>query len=725
MVLRVGLGNAVAATVLAVLAASVGLFARGRPALRHGLWLLVLLKLVTPPLSTVPVAWVAETAERPAANVPAHMAPLARAGPIEVEGVLQPELELEDQLDTDAVAAADEPAPLPGPVSLLAALPWRPWLVAIWSCGSLATFAVAGVRIQRFRRILSLTEPAPESLQEQVEDLARQLGLARTPTAGVVPGTVSPLVWALACRPYLIVPRGLWDRLDKRQRATLLAHELAHLKRCDHWIRGLELVVTGLYWWLPVVWIARHALREAEEQCCDAWVVWAFPDAARTYAEALLETLDFLAGAGPAAAVAASGLGPVHHLRRRMTMIMQGTTPRALTGSGLLAVLGLSAIVLPLAPTWAEQRPTPEQEFFNTLKRDHELNDPRWPFVIKVKDVQDKTLIDATFKHRAGGARNPNSFDMVVQARKAEVDFQPDRGVASVRLDGVETTNPREDVSLLNNTILEIAVPSDAVATARVEVVDDEDEPAPSARRDGDARRDPEPRARRDTRVFRFERDGEGGELSSEAREKLEKTIAEIKELVAQKSRELSGPQMREQMERVVGQLDAAIARLRNEAERQRARAERGPEEKAERPAPRRPETAQRDDPEAAKEGREAAERREELSKLRAEVAERQKALMDAQRRLAEATRRQGRAGGPLPARPAPPAPPGPPGPMARGERFEFQFGRPGPGARDEQKTIRIVPRAEQDKRIRELEERLEKLQDEVKSLKKDAPAPK
>ena len=56
--LRIGLGNAVAAGLLALGAASAGVFAGRRPALRHGLWLLVLLKLVTPPLWMVPVAWV-------------------------------------------------------------------------------------------------------------------------------------------------------------------------------------------------------------------------------------------------------------------------------------------------------------------------------------------------------------------------------------------------------------------------------------------------------------------------------------------------------------------------------------------------------------------------------------------------------------------------------------------------------------------------------------------
>jgi beta-galactosidase len=36
-----------------------------------------------------------------------------------------------------------------------------------------------------------------------------------------------------------------------------MAHELAHLRRCDHWVRRLELVVTALYWWFPPVWLAR------------------------------------------------------------------------------------------------------------------------------------------------------------------------------------------------------------------------------------------------------------------------------------------------------------------------------------------------------------------------------------------------------------------------------------------------------------------------------------
>jgi hypothetical protein len=155
------------------------------------------------------------------------------------------------------------------------------------------------------------------------------------------------------------MPAMLLGRLDDQQRATLLAHELAHLRRRDHWVRGLELLVLGLYWWFPVVWWARREIREAEEQCCDAWVVWLLPTAAREYALAIVTTLDFLSGARPAVPLAASGIGPVHSLRRRLTMIMQGKTPRALSLAGFLGVLGLAAVLLPWLPATAQEKDPP------------------------------------------------------------------------------------------------------------------------------------------------------------------------------------------------------------------------------------------------------------------------------------------------------------------------------------------------------------------------------
>jgi beta-lactamase regulating signal transducer with metallopeptidase domain len=231
-------------------------------------------------------------------------------------------------------------------------------LAGVWLAGSIAWFILVAYRIACFRRWLRCARQASQELREQAEWLAERLGLATCPSVWLLPGRLSPMVWALGRRPRLLVPSGLWERLDLGQQAALLVHELAHLRRRDHWVRGLEFLVTGLYWWHPVVWWACREIREAEEQCCDAWVVSTLPRAARAYAIALMETVDFLSETQNALPAVASGIGQIHDLRRRLTMIMHGKTPRALSGAGLWMVLGIGTL-LPLMPTWAQE---PEEQ---------------------------------------------------------------------------------------------------------------------------------------------------------------------------------------------------------------------------------------------------------------------------------------------------------------------------------------------------------------------------
>jgi lipopolysaccharide export system permease protein len=103
-----------------------------------------------------------------------------------------------------------------------------------------------------------------------------------------------------------------------------------------------------------------------------------------------------------------------------------------------------------------------EEMFYKTLKKDRELNSPKLPFQIKVRDVDisTKTMWMATFKHRAkGGAAN--TPDMIVQARKARIFFDMDEGVARVYLDGAEISSggKHDDVALINDNILKMDLP--------------------------------------------------------------------------------------------------------------------------------------------------------------------------------------------------------------------------------------------------------------------------
>jgi beta-lactamase regulating signal transducer with metallopeptidase domain len=317
--LELGLDNALVALILAPVVAVLGRACR-RPALAHALWLLVLLKLLTPPLPRA----VSLPISMPGASFTAGT-PLFRWS---FAGL------------RDGFASI-----LEGPGRLIVA--------GFWIAGTVLWLVLTGWQIARFRRFLMAARPASSELQERACELASRLGLRRAPGVWLVPCTVAPMVWAAGGSPRLILPARLWDGLDSGQRDALLVHELAHLRRRDHWVRLLEAVVTVLYWWHPAVWWARRGLHEAEERCCDAWVVGTLPRAARSYATALLLTVDFLSETPTALPVGASGMGRgghFRHLHRRLTLIMAGTRPRPLTGASLLAVLLLGLLTMPLSP---------------------------------------------------------------------------------------------------------------------------------------------------------------------------------------------------------------------------------------------------------------------------------------------------------------------------------------------------------------------------------------
>jgi beta-lactamase regulating signal transducer with metallopeptidase domain len=232
---------------------------------------------------------------------------------------------------------------------------WSGLLGALWLAGSVVWMLVAGYRLQRFWRLLRFTEPAPAMVQDQANRLSRHLGLASSPGVWFTSASLSPMLWAFFGAPRLLVPVSLWNDLAEEERDTLLMHELAHWRRRDHWVRLLELAVLALYWWHPVVWWARRELRDAEEVCCDALVLTVLPTAAPAYARALVETVAFLSHARSALPLAASGIGQVTILKRRLTMIMRGTTAaEGLGWATLLLVLGAGALLLPLWPSWAQ-----------------------------------------------------------------------------------------------------------------------------------------------------------------------------------------------------------------------------------------------------------------------------------------------------------------------------------------------------------------------------------
>ncbi len=345
---RIVLNNAAWAAGVALVALAGSCFLRRRPALVHTLWLLVLLKLVMPSVLNVAPPWGEVAMKDTAAGAPViDTAVSAELPPIEVSVPA-------------ASSGSRDTEPRTGPrgnPSRLAARP-KPWnwllLIAIgWLAGAVVWWAFVALSIVRFRRLLRLCIAGPEALQDRIAQIAIRIGLGqrRRPLAVIVPARIPPFVWAWPTgRPQLLLPQQLWMRLDESQQDALLAHELAHLKRGDHWVRWLEAVVLGLYWWDPIAWLARWELERTEEESCDAWVLWSQPSEAGSYAEALVATMAFLSGVNRPLPLGASGVGSTFTLKRRLAMLASDSVSPSLARSRPVKSLILAAAFLPLLP---------------------------------------------------------------------------------------------------------------------------------------------------------------------------------------------------------------------------------------------------------------------------------------------------------------------------------------------------------------------------------------
>jgi bla regulator protein BlaR1 len=366
---QIAWSNAFVATALALVVFCITRAYR-KPALSHCLWILVLLKLVMPPVVSVPLplSWVPGSGlEAARAAAPLEPLPLPTGGapePLAAISVAESEPTLEagaaaSARTNDPRASASSTRAGNGPTKAsveigqeFGAPRVRPADVAMallgaWMVGTVWVFAVTGLRVLRFQRALRVASAAPVFLRVEVEALAKKMGVRRRPRTLLVPGALSPMLWAPFGGATVLFPDKLLGRLGAEGRQTLLLHEVAHLRRRDHWVRVLETVVTALYWWHPVVWWARHEIQLAEEACCDSWVVSEMPDHRETYAGALVEAVRFLSGPRSMLPLPTSGSSFVA-MKQRVTTIMLAESPRRLSFSGWILVTALAVVCLPL-----------------------------------------------------------------------------------------------------------------------------------------------------------------------------------------------------------------------------------------------------------------------------------------------------------------------------------------------------------------------------------------
>jgi beta-lactamase regulating signal transducer with metallopeptidase domain len=355
--------NALAALALAAIAGVLIWTFRPSPAVRHALWLIVVIKLVSPTGLVVSVPLPVEQPKPASTEIVDPPDPLVSEEIITIVVTPRPgetlehaaAMTLREQSAAPANSQANEESvALPSAAAASRRIDYRLDLLLVWSLGALFVAYRQLRETIRFARFARRGLPATESLVAEVTLVANRLRV-RVPAVRVLPGLTSPLMWCL-WRPILLWPAGLECRLTAEGRRAVLAHELAHLRRRDHWVRRLEMIAAVLHWWNPLFWIARKKLRNDAELACDAWATGQADR--RSYAEALLEVCSFNPRRRPAPAVGVIGEGR-RAMQERLTMIMRDRVPTRLAfGAKLIVALMAIAAV----PAWTLGQSAPVTE---------------------------------------------------------------------------------------------------------------------------------------------------------------------------------------------------------------------------------------------------------------------------------------------------------------------------------------------------------------------------
>lgn len=293
---------------------------------RYLLWLVVLIKCLTPPVVRLPVA-----------DLAGSISPVAVERIQTSAAALVPGFEVPSQGAEPGVGAAA--------FSLSA---WPQILLLVWIAGVVCFLAVVVFRALRIQRDLRRhrTEPDME-LECEFVQLAQMSGLKSRPRLCLIVGISQPFVWGLT-RGCIYLPMDFSTQGTAAQRRLVLAHELAHVVRWDALVNAVQILVQAMFWFHPLVWWLNRELRHEREKCCDEMAVALLEVDSRVYGSALVERVaGYYQRACPSSSLAISGKAKDLEDRLRALTVPGRRFHSRPTWAALVGALALGGVLVP------------------------------------------------------------------------------------------------------------------------------------------------------------------------------------------------------------------------------------------------------------------------------------------------------------------------------------------------------------------------------------------
>lgn len=214
-----------------------------------------------------------------------------------------------------------------------------PWLGRVWIVGVALLVVWHGLGMLQLRLIRRQSVAlADTDWSVRLRRLADRLELRRSVELLVSRAIDCPAV--IGCvKPAILWPAAALSGLTPTQIDALLAHELSHIRRHDHWFNLAQVCIETLLFFHPCVWWLSRRVRQERENCCDDLAASVLGDRVE-YAGALLAMEDlrqarFLS-------LQANGGSLMSRIQRLLNVASPG--PRSFRGAqGAIAVVALCA----------------------------------------------------------------------------------------------------------------------------------------------------------------------------------------------------------------------------------------------------------------------------------------------------------------------------------------------------------------------------------------------
>jgi bla regulator protein blaR1 len=211
-------------------------------------------------------------------------------------------------------------------------------LAALWVAGAAIMIVLAAYRQRAFVRSLGSLTSLPDGTYRSTS-------------------VMEPMVVGMF-RPRVILPADFEARYTREERALVLAHERAHVRRGDSLTSAIATGWLCLFWFNPLMYWAIGRLRLDQELACDALALATTGAARRRYADALLKAQ--LAADSFRAVPAGCHWIARHPLKERVAVLKRPLPSTARRASGI--ALALTLIIWDSYAVWADgplPRPPP------------------------------------------------------------------------------------------------------------------------------------------------------------------------------------------------------------------------------------------------------------------------------------------------------------------------------------------------------------------------------